>query len=212
MSKLLRPCAAILALVGLSGCGSSPMLHVGNAVFNLGQELPQNMRDRHLSATVAFDEVHASKYQRVARNALYVNGIVEGTPEYAMRVVRMNINFLDGNAIYSPGEYTFMTGAIVPDHLPQLKAGDLVELRQTGTWRTMENFVAKQEGNIVVRILCRRDAPDFMECAKTTPKTGKNYGVGPTGTPYPASVKDYGFSFTPWYDDQGSALRPLPPR
>jgi hypothetical protein len=101
----------------------------------------------------------------------------------------------------------FLTGAMVPDHLPPLKAGDIVEVRQTSTWRSMEGFVAKGEGNIVVRVLCAKAQPDFAACLDRAPRIGKYKGVGPTGSPYPKSVSDYGYTFSPTYDAAGKRVR-----
>ncbi len=161
------------------------------------------MRGRHLAAMVAFDEDFVGRYNRVSRNVLYVNGIVEGSPEYLYRVARINLHHSQGNWMWKEGSYLFQTGALIPDHLPALKAGDIVEVRQTGTWRTMEDFSRKGEGNIVVRVLCAKAAKDYETCVDKTPRIGTFKGQGPTGTPYPASVRDYGFQFTPRYSRDG---------
>src|SRR2546423_721600 len=58
------------------------------------------------------------------------------------------------------------------DHLPQLQAGDIVEIRQTGTWQTMEDFISRGEGNIVVRIMCAKADPDYEQCRERGPKVG----------------------------------------
>lgn len=187
------------------------MLHVGNAVVNGGRPLPAEMVNRHVAGYVGFDEDWTGRYSRVARNALYVMGIVEGTPEYALRVVRVNLSNPEPGMLWADqGELTFPTGAVVPDHLPRLKAGDIVEIRQTGTWRTMENFVSRGEGNVVVRVLCRKADPTYDKCLEAAPRIGKYKGVGETRTRYPASVSGYGFTFTPMFDSSGRALRPYP--
>ncbi len=74
----------------------------------------------------------------------------------------------------------------------------------------LKDFSKTGEGNIVTRILCRKAQPDFDACENALPKTGKHKAMGPTGTPFLASVKEYGFTFTPAYDDKGNLLRPLP--
>lgn len=209
MKKYFR-FAQVLACAVLAGCGASPLLHVGNQVANFGQELPQNMVNRHVAGMVGFDEGWAGGYSRIARNALYVQGIVAGTPEYQLRVARVNLANTGSNLLWKAGELNFMGGALVPDHLPRLKAGDVVEIRQTGTWRTMENFTTSGEGNIVVRILCRAEAADYQACKDTGPKVGKYGGAGETHSSYPASVRDYGFSFSPMYSASGALLRAYP--
>jgi hypothetical protein len=199
--------AIVLAAGLLAGCGATPMLHAGNFMINAGQGLPDAMLDTHLAGWVAFDEDHVDNYTRVARNNLYTQGIVRGTPEYRMRVVRINLNNPDSLLWVESGQVMFLTGAMVPDHLPRLKAGDIVEVRQTATWRSMEDFVAKGEGNVVVRVLCTKAQPDYDACLDRAPRIGRYKGVGPTGTPYPKSVAAYGFRFTPAYDANGRPVR-----
>ena len=165
--------------------------------------MPEEMRGRHLSGYVGLDETFAGNYDRLARNVLYSQGVAKDTPEYQLRIARININ----NPGYSPGRgnggLVFPTAAVVPDHLPPLKVGDIVEVRQTGTWRTVEDFAKKGEGNIVVRVLCRKASVDYEACLDRQPRIGKFKGVGPTNTPYPASVADYGFTFSAAYREDG---------
>lgn len=198
--------SSMLALVclALAGCGATPMLHVGNAVFNLGQELPDAMRDRNLAAVVAYDEDFVGRYDRVSKNVLYVNGVVEGSPEYLYRVARINLHHSEGGMLSKPGKLVFMTGAMVPDNLPALKAGDVVEVRQTGTWRTMEGFAASGEGNIVLRMLCAKNDPAYLQCLEKLPRIGDFLGQGPTGTLYPEHATSLGLKFTPAYAADGT--------
>lgn len=203
-------CLAVVAAM-LGACNANPVTEVTNQIFNLGQSLPAEMRDRNLAGWVAFDEDWAGNYQRIASNALYVQGIKSGTPEYGLRVVRMNLAHSEPGMLWmEQGQLIFMTGAVVPDHLPRLHAGDIVEIRQTGTWKTMTNFVSTGEGNIVVRILCAKSSPDYDACLDRAPMIGRFKGKGETHTPYPASVKAYGFTFTPMYDGDGHPLRNFP--
>ncbi len=198
------------ALVSLAGCGPSPLLRVTNSAINMGQGLPDEMLNTHLAGIVAFDEIWADEYGRVARNQLYTQGIERGKPEYNMRVVRINLSNTGSALWIDKGELAFPTGAIVPDHLPRLHAGDIVEIRQTKSWMSMENFAAVREGNIVVRVLCTASDSAYKACVDRAPKTGRIPGFGFTNTHYPVSVKDYGFTFTPMFDAQGKALRPYP--
>lgn len=73
----------------------------------------------------------------------------------------------------------------------------------------MESFTAKQDGNIVVRVLCRKADPAYEKCRDALPQVRK-YPNGPTGTPYPVSVKEYGYTFTPAYDAKGQPTRAIP--
>ncbi|MYM81809.1 hypothetical protein GTP44_07535 [Duganella sp. FT50W] len=209
-SKLLPLVLWAAALVSLSGCGPSPLLRVTNAAINMGQGLPDEMLNTHLAGIVAFDEMWADEYGRVARNQLYTQGIERGKPEYNLRVVRINLSNTGSALWIAKGELAFPTGAIVPDHMPQLHAGDVVEIRQTASWMSMENFSVTGEGNIVVRVLCYAADSTYKACVDKTPKTGRIAGFGFTNTPFPASVRGYGFTFTPMFDEQGRALRRYP--
>lgn len=204
--------AAVLALsVLVAGCSSSPLSKAITKGYNLGQELPVEMVKTNQAAMVGFDETWVGNYGRAARNSLYMQGVVIGTPEYNMRAARVNLAISGPGALWiSEGELLYTGGAFVPDQLPQLRAGDIVEVRHTGTWDTMKDFSKTGEGNIVVRIICRKGEPNYDKCFEDAPRINKTKGVGRTNTAYPESVRDYGFTFTPMFDDKGQALRPYP--
>lgn len=209
LRRLVLLSGAAVAMAGLASC-ATPLIHVSNAIFNFGQELPEDMVKRNVAAIVGFDETWAGNYNRPSRTTLYSQGIVPDTLEYSLRVARVNLSHTDGMLYVGKGELVYPTAAVVPDHLPQLKAWDIVEVRQTGTYRTMENFVAKQDGNIVVRILCRKADPDYEACRDAAPRIGEYKGVGATETPYPATASEYGYIFTPMFDVKGNQLRDYP--
>lgn len=199
---------SLLAAVLLTACGPSPLLRFNTIVINAGQHLPEDMRDRNVAGYVAFDEAHPSEYNRVVRGSLYIQGVIEGTPEYQMRVVRVNAGNPGSLLWVGQGDLYFPLAAMVPDQVQRLKAGDVVEVRQTGTWDTVVDFTKSGEGNIVVRVICEKARPDYEDCLHTkAPKLGKHFGMGETHTPYPASVKSYGYTFTPAYAEDGTALR-----
>jgi hypothetical protein len=206
-------CVLWIAVAGLlAACAPGPHLFVAHSVMNFaGSELGPEMVNRHLVGWVGFNEDHASRVHRQGQAQLYGQGIAEGTPEYALRYVHISMGQLKGVPLFAgDGEYPWYTGAAVPDHLPRLMAADIVEVRQVGTLRTLTNFTKTGEGNIVTRVLCRKAQSDYQACLDALSRTGKVKGVGPTGTPYPVSAKEYGFTFTPAYDDKGDLLRPLP--
>jgi hypothetical protein len=202
---------AVLALSAVvAGCSTPASVAITKA-YNLGQELPADMVKSHQAAMVGFDEKWVGDYNYAARNSLYVQGVEKGTTEYNMRTARVNLAISGKGVLWvSEGELLHTGGAYVPDQLPQLHAGDIVEVRQTGTWDTMKDFAKKGEGNIVVRIICRKGEPSYDKCFEDAPRINKTKGVGRTNTPYPESVRDYGYTFTPMYDDKGQALRPYP--
>ena len=201
---------SVLACLALTACAPGPHLHVNNAIFYLGSEIEPEMRDRNLIATVGYDEDFVGNYPgRLAQSTAYVHGAGEGAPERQLRAVYLTLTHLKGFAWYPAGKLFYSTMAAVPDSLGRLKAWDLVEYRSTGTYRTLENFATKQDGNIVVRVLCRRAEPDYEKCRDALPQV-RNYPNGPTGTPYPASVKEYGYTFTLAYDAKGQPTRAIP--
>ena len=209
--KLASPAAlAVIAALSvglLAGC-QTPATHAVNKVINFGNtELSPELQKRNMAGMVAFDEVWAGDYNFTNRNLLYPLGIISGTPEYGLRVARVVLRMPEYGAWVRTGEYPWHTAAIVPDHLPPLKAGDIAEIRQTGMYNVTKDFVATGEGNIVLRVLCRAAQPDYKECLKAQPRVGRFEGYGPTNTDYPASTKEYGFTFTPKYDAKGQALR-----
>lgn len=192
--------------MALAGC-QTPLSHVLAEGINLGIQLNDDMRHLNVAGVVEFDEAWVGDYRYVQRNLLYNMGVKSGAPEYGMRVARVNMRHPAYGAWVSSGQKVWPTAAMVPDHIGPLKANDYVEIRQTGTWRIDENFVATGEGNIVLRVLCRAAQPDYAACVKTLPRIGKYSGFGATGTLYPASSKEYGFTFTPRYDkDTGKPL------
>jgi hypothetical protein len=146
--------------------------------LNFGATLPEGMHHVNLIGTVAFDEAFAGDYGRVAQGVLYVMAIKKGSPEYRYRVVPTNLRHLNGFLYKSDGEVTYPTGAMVPDHLPELKAWDIVEVRQTGSYDVMEGFSKTGEGNAILRILCRKSDPGYEQCADALPRIGKYRAQG----------------------------------
>ena len=63
------------------------------------------------------------------------------------------------------------------------------------------------EGNVITSIICRKAKPTYEKCLADAPRVNKTKGVCRTIIPYPESVREYGFTFTPMFDDkrQGSA-------
>jgi hypothetical protein len=198
-------CTAAMAM--LVGCAPSAHLKLTTKVLNFGMEFDQRMINTNLVATVAFDEVYPGNYGISARSALYIQGIEPDSPEYLYRVARTNLRLPDGFLWKAPGDVGTRIGAMVPDHIAELKAWDLVEIRQTGTYDTMKNFSKTGEGNAILRVLCRRSDPGYDQCADALPRIGSHRNEGSTGTPFLNSLKDYGFTFTPAYTAKGERIR-----
>jgi hypothetical protein len=195
----------------LAGCAPTPLLRVSSRIASFGQDLDPEMVGVNLVGMVGFDETHVGRMSRVSRGILYLAGAVEGTPEYQYRVAHINLRIIRGlPPLIKPGSHSFSTGAVVPSHIPELKAWDIVEIRQTGTYDVIKDFSTTGEGNAVLRVLCRKSAPDYEACANALPRIGEFRAWGPTGTPYLPTLKEYGFQFSTAYDETGKLLRPLP--
>lgn len=209
MKKTLHNLLAGACLLTMTACAPGPYLHVTNAVANGGSyELGPEMRNRHMIASVGYDETYAANYPRIGRNVLFVQGIVEGTPEHDYRVAVLTMGQIKGALWHTPGTFMWITGAVIPDNIPLLKAYDLVEFRQVTGNRSMQDFSKTGEGNVVVKVLCRKADADYQKCADALPQLAKAPS-GDTGIPYPASVREYGQTYTPAYDAKGVLVRPI---
>jgi len=203
----MRFVISIAVMIALSGCAPGPLLTVATKAITLGQDLPDYMVHVNLVGVVLVDEKPTHAYSRIPRSLLYLHGAAEGTPEYGYRAVTVELRFLKGEYRWSDAEYGYRTAAVVPDHLPLLKVGDRIEIRQTGTFDTLKNFSKTGEGNAILRMLCQKSSPDYEACVAKLPKTGKYLAQGYTGAPYLASLKDYGYKFTPVTSATGEQLR-----
>lgn len=180
----------------LSGCMTPSAAHRTTMILNAGADLPPEMWGRNIVAMVAFDEVPAPDYNRHSQVVLYSQGARKGSEIYHARIVRVNFNHFKGNWAYRDGTVGFYSAAIVPDHLPPLKRADVVELRHVRTWESLLNFFETGDGNMVIRVLCARSDPDYDECLEKLPRIGRATGQGPTGTHFPESAREYGFTFS----------------
>lgn len=203
--------AALLVLSAvITGCASSPHLDVTNVLLNHGRDLDPEMRGRNLLGIVGFDEQHASTMTKHAHGRLWMQGVRPGTPEFGYRYVHVNMRQINGFLYYADGQFLWTTSAMVPDHIPKLKAGDIIEIRQEKADYTLKDFSKTGTGNIIVRVMCRAGDPEYLKCAETLPQVNKAWHTGPTGTPYPVSAREYGFTFTPAYDEAGKLIRQIP--
>lgn len=200
----------ILCILGLlAACAAGPHTLVLNEAVNFGAELGPEMRNRNMIAIVALNEEAPAAYKRVQHNILYTQGVQEGTPEYRMRVVPLNMAQLKGALWYGEGSFEWSTAAMVPDHVERLKWGDLVEFRQPTGRLANKDFSRTGEGNVVLRVLCHYADADYKKCKEALPQVGKGPG-GDTHTPYPASAREYRYVFTPAWDDAGKPVRAIP--
>lgn len=207
--ETLKILACGFAAALLTGCAPGKYLDVTDSIANFGQlEVEDNMRLRNMIAVVGYDETFAGNYGRWARNVFWVQGAIEGTPEYQNRLVFVSLRFVSGALWHPPGDLTFSTAAMVPDHVERLRAWDIVEVRHVTGRHAVQDFTKTGEGNIIVSVLCRKADSNYDKCAAALPHTGK-YPGGSTGTPYPAAANAYGYRFTPAYDTGGKPLRAI---
>lgn len=210
MNKLSKwMCLGLLSLL-MVGC-QSPVHRAMNKGLQLGVEQPEDMRDRNTAMFVMKDEVHLSQLDSRSQNFVYLLGAGPKEPVAQYRVVYLGIKNPSRVFYVAPGASLYPMAAIVPDHIPRLYEGDVVEVRQLGSFDVVRNFDSTKEGNIVLRVMCQIQKPDFGRCLmNNTPRIEKHFGFGPTKTPYLASVAQSGFSFTPFYDELGTAIRSFP--
>jgi len=195
--------------MALAGC-QTPVQRAFNDTLNIGQSFPETMRDSNIAMVVSEDEKPFNEYGYIAHNYFYISGVAKGDPETRYRLVYLRMRNSDWALYIHSGEHAWSMAAYVPDQLPKLEEGDAVEIRQTARKYNyvLDDFLETGEGNSVIRVLCRFKDPDFSRCMGTMPRIQEYEGYGQTGSYYPASLKEYGFSYTPFYDEKGRQLRP----
>lgn len=207
----MKTILSLLMAVLLAGCAAGEHTRVFSKVLGGPQEAPEAMRNVHLVGWVVQDEQSPAKVKRGLDTALYMTGIRNGTPLMQYRSTPVTTPRLEKGVLWKDDGWMIdALAALVPDHIGALKQGDIVEWRSVNYWDSTVNFEKDGEGQVVTRVLCRKSAPDFEACRDALPRYGKHKAAGPTGTPFPASVKEYGFTFSKFYDMKGEPLRPLP--
>jgi hypothetical protein len=195
------------------GCAPGQHTRKFSAVLGDDGNAPPLMRNKHLVGWVGFDEKHLSKVSGLANTALYASGVHKGAEVASYRYVPVSSPRMEGDENFlwfKPGSQLYLVGAMVPDHIGELKRLDIVEFRSVSSWDSLVGFERTGEGQIVTRVLCRKASPDWQKCHDALPAFHQIKAAGPTGTPFPSSVKDYGFTFSPFYDMSGKLLKPLP--
>lgn len=204
-------CVRLLAVAALasllSACAVNPVSEALTRAINFnGHALSNEYEGANVVGVVLEDEKYVGQYHRILRNALHMQGARPGAVENRYRIVPIAIRESD------VVRHHFLTGAIVPDQLPQLIAGDIIEFRNPSGFDTFRGFAqTKQGGGIVLDVICYKDDPAFDECTKTrSPWKGWGWnkepgGVGPS--PYVEDTGAYDFSFSERYDD-GGHIRP----
>lgn len=211
-STLLLAAFALL----LSGCAAGPgMRTLKDALNDEGD--PQQTR-AVVYSMVSADEQFIDKHSLRWRNAAYLNNLPYGSPRRAYRITPMvAFRYTNLRALYHSNAY-------VPDYLPLLRDGDVVEVSQKGVADQLT--AAPEEGrdsSVVVRVVCFKGAPDYEQCwksygvAMSSAIQGASHLAHPVeGAPFIEGPERYGLTFTPRYDvATGEVLptaKPLPPR
>ena len=207
MKSFLKLFVCAMAML-LAGC-QTPIHRGVNEALTSVQSLDDRMSNRNVAMVVAITENSFKNYQNAVRNYLYLQGVDETVPEARYRIAYLFMRNTDWALHIGVGERVWPMAAYVPDHIPQLEDGDVVEVRMDGDrfMRRLKDFSTTGEGTAIVRVLCKFKDPDFARCINSTPRIEHYQGFGETGTLFPASLKEYGFTFTPFYDDNGDPIR-----
>lgn len=218
MNRVIRASIVTLAAVAtlaLTGCASY-MKTVARAQ-NYGYELHPKSIKAHLYAEVSRDEIYIGDIILPRRTSYMAESVEPDNGTYNFRIVESRMTLIDPPLpwyfyAFPEGARWAFRSAVVPDQFPRLMEGDIIELRNIGTWETMDELPTKGEGSAVVRVICRAQTPEFEKCKSMLPKIGRfPRPAGLTGTEFKPSLKDYApLTFSRWYDDNGKALRPFP--
>lgn len=210
MKSLLRLLTASLVVLSLTGCAG--YIRTVARVQNFGMSLDERSVNAHVYAEVTRDEVWVKSIFLNRRAQYFTAGVLDdnGTQDY--RIAESFMTIFDDTLLMPAGTQFVMRFGVVPDQFPRLMKGDIIEMRNIGTWDVMLDFAKTGEGNAVTRIVCRVSEPNFRDCRNSLPRIG--YSTRPsglTGTPFKPSLKDYApLTFTKWYDKDGNPNRPFP--
>lgn len=209
---------AIFATVVLSGCGTIRPFGSGDGDWSRSQLMA------NVQASVFFDE-HYSGLATTGHSRF----AGAGPAELTYRRVIVSIAHNEGGKPFlgMKGMRVFMV--MVPDGMPLLKKGDLVDVRATRMYDYLQDFARTGEGSAVIRLLCPGEdkvTPErqaqFKACASTLPwhqpwGEDKRYWDGiiasPSGYPFLPKLKDHTeFQYTPFYNAEGTQLATAVPR
>jgi hypothetical protein len=205
---------AVLVAISTSACAPGKQLLVLRSVNeNVFGGVAKVMLRRNIVAAIGFDEVPPRQYNLSTRGNFYGLGAKEGDPEFNYRLVKINTNEFISFGFWSYGESLYQNAAAVPDQLPRLMAGDIVEWHFVSQFDSIKGFTGRDptnpEVNAVTRVLCRKSDPLFKKCYDALPRFSEKIWGGFTDQPY-QPLKNYGYTFSPWYDDSNKLLRAYP--
>ena len=216
-TRIVSATVVLFASTLLSGCSL--------LLITEEEQWPADQRQANVQGAVLADEDYTGF---AVVNHMRVAHAPESVRRYRKVVVLMHKGDDDQPLFGNTGFGASL--ALVPDGMPQLKKGDLVEFRHVRKFGGLEDFDKTGDGNAVLRLLCP-SSPDsgdkevFRSCAshaKWQARWGEKhrYYMGilasPSGRPYAKHLKDHReLSFSPYYDENGHLLPgavPMGPR
>lgn len=223
-----RACAWLLAgaLLLLGGC--THMRPVEEVLQN-GSSWASSQKTANVQAVVAFDEDNSG----LISFALFNHGARAGVGPAEKRYRKVVYTMLNSEGGRPIGKFAGIMAAMamVPDGMPRLKTGDLIEVRFPVWFDYMKDFAVTGEGSAVLRLICpagstsKTDSEAFKECASHANwhqpwGEEKRYYQGiiaaPSGRPFAPRLKDHReLAFTPYYDEIDNVLPtavPMAPR
>lgn len=214
-NRIFRVALAVAAAVSMSGCAQ--YMRTVTKMQNYGYELHPDSVNAHVYAEVSRSELFTGDLVLPRRTSYMPLGVESGNGTYNFRIVEAYMTLLDPPLpgilpVWAHGTRFAFRAAVVPDQFPRLMEGDIIELRNTGTYEILTDFPQTGEGAVVTRVFCRAGTPEYAACRGSLPVVGRSpRPAGQTGADFKPSVKDYApLTFTRWYDDNGKAVRPFP--
>lgn len=213
MKSTLRVISILAVAASLTGCAG--YIRTMTKVQNLGLPMNPKSVNAHVYAEVSRDEEWVRDIFINRRAQYFPSGVLDDNGTQNYRIAEMFMTLLDDAMIFPPTlagtHFIFRVGA-VPDQFPRLYKGDIVELRNVGTWDTMIDFPVTGEGNAITRVLCRVKEPTFKDCRNSLPRVGlSGRPSGLTDAPFRPSMRDYApLTYTVWYDNKGKPNREYP--
>lgn len=221
MKKIITS-TLLFSAVALAGCAQ-----VGGTLAEVGRPLAEKVtftddswsksqKNTNVQALVLYDE----EYSIFRMHQLNVIAGV-GAQEKAYRRVVLYIVHSEGGRPIGNYKGFMRFVAVVPDGMPLLKNGDLVEARVGNVYDYLKGFAQTGEGTAVLRILCpanthRSQQERFKQCASELAwykgwDDGQRYYNGIVAAaserPYLPKLSDHTeLKFSPYYDVEGSAL------
>lgn len=193
-------------------------------VFNVGSGWAKSQMMANVQAAVFWDE----RFDSFGQRGHDVRAGVGPDEKKYRRILVYIVHVEGGKPIFGrAGFRAFMV--VIPDGMPLLKKGDIVDVRSTIFYDYLKDFDKTRDGSAVIRILCPAEekvggeqTKKFKECASTLPwhepwGESNRYFNGilamPSTTSFLPSLTDYkNLKYSPYYNAEGEMLtNAIPP-